>query len=263
MHELSLSVYRGLMRIRPAFLASAIKRGLRIRRRTAQTRFGRFEVDPVSHLGLALLSEGRYEPQMEDFLCSTLRPGMTFVDVGANEGYFSVLASSLVGASGRVLAVEPQMRLQPVISRNLALNDATNVKVAPIAVSDQRGIGRLHMTPDTNSGASGLSRFTKYRLQTQATPLRTLEEALDENGVDRVDLMKMDIESYEYEAILGARDLFGKGRVACLALELHPTLLERRGLQVSDITNCLESAGLLVDTAFENLVYRHPGVKQG
>jgi len=63
---------------------------------------------------------------------SCLPPGGIFIDLGANEGYFSVIGSKLVGMAGRVLAFEPQSRLQPVINRNSTLNSCDNVEVLPI-----------------------------------------------------------------------------------------------------------------------------------
>src|SRR5690242_17630309 len=111
MSALDLALYRGLMRVRPAFVASAIKRVLRLRRQLVTTPLGSFEVDPVSHLGLSLLTHYSYEPEMESFIEREIGPGMTFIDVGANEGYFSIAAARRVGLQGRVISVEPQARL--------------------------------------------------------------------------------------------------------------------------------------------------------
>jgi FkbM family methyltransferase len=63
-----------------------------------------------------------------------LRPGAVFIDMGANEGYFSVLASGVVGPSGAVIAVEPQSRLQGVIQTNLDANACLNVRLVRCVV---------------------------------------------------------------------------------------------------------------------------------
>jgi len=90
-----------LRRLRPAALATHLKQLLRIKRVIVPTDVGSFFVDPVSHLGDSLIRDGRYEPNMEAALRRHLRPGGTFVDVGANEGYFSVLGGRIVGPGGR------------------------------------------------------------------------------------------------------------------------------------------------------------------
>src|SRR4051795_13108866 len=96
-----------LRRIRPALLASYLKRLLRIKRVVVRTGAGAFFVDPISHLGAQLIDTGEYEPDMMATLEKHLSAGGVFVDVGANEGYFSVEAGRIVGPSGRVVAVEP------------------------------------------------------------------------------------------------------------------------------------------------------------
>src|SRR3954470_828715 len=82
-----------LFRVRPAPLAVAMKALLRVRRLPVTTAEGTFWLDPASSQGLCLLKNDVYEPPMLETLKSYLRPGDTFADVGANEGYFSVVAS--------------------------------------------------------------------------------------------------------------------------------------------------------------------------
>lgn len=92
-------LYRILVRIRPSFVASFLKSLLRIKRRVISTGDGKFYVDPVSNFGNTLITESCYEPEMVVALKNLLKEGDTFLDIGANEGYFSILASKLVGLS--------------------------------------------------------------------------------------------------------------------------------------------------------------------
>jgi FkbM family methyltransferase len=239
---LSFAVGRLLMRIRPAPVASLLKRMLRIRRCVITTREGRFWVDPASYAGLELAGTGVYDPATLALLYRLLRPGDTFVDIGANEGFFTVVASRIVGASGRVLAVEPQKRLEAVLSRNLALNGCANVTVVQAAISDHSGTSMLHLTPDMNNAASGLAAPTRYRLATQPTPLLTLSELLA-RAPGTAPLVKMDIESFEHEAIHGGESLFRAGAVRALILELHYGMLLKRGLDTEAVPRLLRSCG--------------------
>lgn len=239
-----------LLRVRPAALAALIKKLLRVKRRVIATEAGRFYVDPVSGFG-ALLALGPYEPELAAALRSLLGPGGSFVDVGANEGYFSVIASKLVGASGRVLAVEPQRRLRTILEKNFELNAVANVEIAEVAISDRRGSATLHLSPDTNTGSTALEQTTRYATQTASIETCTLEEFLATHELERVDLMKMDIEGFEYEAILGSPEVFRKHRVRALALELHGRMLVARGRAPEDIASFLQSCGYQVDRSLD------------
>lgn len=251
-----LLLYRLLTRIRPAYVASHLKRALGVERWVAEAGNGRFFVDPASQLGLAILQHGAYEPEMIQTLEKLLKPANIFLDIGANEGYFAVLGSRLVGEPGRVVAVEPQERLSSIITKNLELNGVSNTVVDHRAVSDQHGRGNLFISPDMNTGSTGFVRPTKYSLPTQSVNTITLSELFDCHGIERADVMKLDIESFEYEAILGSTELFKEQRVGAVALELHPEMLRKRGRRMADITDFLESCGYRSDKELPTLVYR-------
>jgi FkbM family methyltransferase len=252
--ENAIRTGRLLMRVRPAPLAAMLKKILGVQRLVAPTVEGTFWVDPASYQGLRVLESGVYEPEMLATLRRFLKPGDIFADVGANEGYFSVVASRLVGPAGRVLAVEPQKRLEPVLRRNFELNHSSNVTLVAAAVSDRPGESQIHLTPGMNNSASSLMQPTRYPLARQTVRTATLAEILREAGIERCALLKIDIEGWEYEAVLGSRSLFAEGRVAAIALELHPHLLAARGLDGGDITRFLADCGYRAVPEFENLV---------
>jgi len=110
-----------LTRLRPLELAECLKKALRIRRYEIEEEGLRVWIDPVSNVGSRLLAEGTYEKKLTEALPHLLGPNLTFYDVGANEGWFSLVAARIVGPSGRVIAVEPQERLWPVILHNASL----------------------------------------------------------------------------------------------------------------------------------------------
>jgi FkbM family methyltransferase len=232
-----------------------MKRLLRIKRLVVRAEIGSFFVDPVSHLGDLLIREGRYEPDMEATLRRYLRPGGVFADVGANEGYFSVLAGQIVGPAGRVIAVEPQARLRPVIEENARLNGLQNVTLENVAVSDADGTAELYLAPDLNTGSSGLARQNRYAVPTQPVRTTTLAKLLSAAGIGPVDLMKMDIEGFEFEAILGSKDLFRDGSVRAFALELHPSVIRGRGHDADELVRFLNDCGYREDRSTGNAVF--------
>jgi FkbM family methyltransferase len=239
----AFTIGRWLMRVRPAPLASFLKSVVRVRRVEQPTPEGTFWLDPASQFGQALHQDGTYDPETLALLKQLLRPGDTFVDVGANEGYFSVVASRLVGPGGRVVAVEPQARLQPVLARNFQLNACAAATVVPVAISDAPGTRPLLISPDMNSGATGFARRTRYRLPTQATACLTLEQLCAQERLGAGVVMKMDIEGWEREALLGSPELLRSGRIRALVLELHPEHLRERGRSADEVTDFLATAG--------------------
>ncbi len=247
------------MRIRPAFLASLVKILLRVRRIETITPEGKFWLDPASYLGLRLLEHGVYEPDMLAVVKHFVSPGSAFVDVGANEGYFTVVGARQAGLTGRIVAVEPQARVRAVLLRNFELNGCTQISLAPYAVSDRPGQATMHLTPGVNNSASSLVQPTRYPLQRQIVECLTLEEILNQHTVATCDLLKVDIEGWEYEAVLGSPELFRQGRVKTVALELHPPLLRRRGLDAGRITGFLAECGYRQWPHSPNLVLVHAG----
>jgi FkbM family methyltransferase len=243
------------MGIRPAPLGAVLKRLLFVKRCEASTEEGLFWLDPASYLGLRVLETGFYEPEMISTVKRFLSAGGTFVDVGANEGYFTVVGSKRVGPNGQVVAVEPQLRLQAVLERNLALNGCKNVVLEPVAVSDKLGHAVLHLAPGVNNSASSLIRPTRYVLARETVSCATLEEIFDRCKIEVCDLLKIDIEGWEYEAVLGSPALFRDRRVKAVALELHPNLLARRGLDGGKIESFLVECGYRIQPDWPTLVW--------
>jgi FkbM family methyltransferase len=86
---------------------------------------------------------GSFEPNEFAWLDTILRPGMTFVDVGANDGLYALFAAQRVGPQGKVLAIEPSQREFMRLDRNLRLNRLTNVRAFRLAASSQYGEATL------------------------------------------------------------------------------------------------------------------------
>lgn len=239
--------YRLLYQTRPAYLASFFKRLCGIHRQSLQVDGMAFWVDPVSNFGQSLLVNGGYEPELTGMVRSVLHEGGTFVDVGANEGWFTVVAGRAVGPKGRVLALEPQSRLQEVIRRNCESNQIHNVTLFRTAVGSQTGTCPIYLTPDVNTGASGMQASTKYKLPTEETPISPLSVLFERAGIDHVDCLKMDIEGFEWDVIHGAEEIFSNHRVRHICMEVHPTILRTRGFDVQNLISKMRKWGYRIE----------------
>lgn len=229
-----------LTRMRPLELALFLKWALRVKRIEAEAQGIKLWVDPASNFGKRILREGNYEADLTTAFVELLQSRQTFVDVGANEGWFSMLAAKLVGPSGRVLACEPQERLWPVIIKNIFINDYANVQLLPFAVAEQPGEATINLYPSLNTGSSNISD-TKRRWETQQRiKLLPLTDILASLRGGDVDLMKVDVEGFEHKVLLSAGEHLGS-TIKRLVVELHPEQLEALGSSEAQVVALLES----------------------
>ena len=190
---------------------------------------------------------GRYEPQETALLQQILRPGMTFVDVGANWGYFTLCAAHLVGRTGRVVSIEVDPRACRTLKANIERNMLESVTVLEMAASDTPGTLRLHEyeRAANDSGNFGLIDAegignSHRQFDVAASPI---DDVLDRAGIEQVDLLKMDIEGAEGRALAGLRRALTDRRIKFLLLELHPEYLRVKGHRPDEIVADLRSYG--------------------
>ena len=231
-----------LTRLRPLELAEFLKWALRIRRQVIEVDGLRVWIDPASNVGSRLLAEGTYERILTGALPHLLEPGGVFYDIGANEGWFSITAARLVGPAGRVLAVEPQERLWPVILQNASLNHMANICLQPFAIGLHEGEAEIHLYPSVNTGASALGGTKRRFEQSQRVRLVPLARLIEGAGVPRIDLMKIDIEGFELEALRSAGDHVGS-TIRRVVVETHGPQLTARGESVDEVFALLRRRG--------------------
>jgi len=169
---------------------------------------------------------------------------MCFVDVGANWGYFSLLAAHLVGETGRVISLEPDPRLFSRLQENLAANHLERVTALPIAAAESRG--SLPMMGYAESGGNfGVSHVVANPPASEAffrVSADSLDSILSEEKIGPVDLLKMDIEGAEAMAIAGLWKTLSARRIKFLLLELHPTALLDQGSSPQAVVEMLRAA---------------------
>lgn len=154
---------------------------------------------------------GTYERGVQDLFCRLLRPGWVFYDVGAHAGYHALLASRLVGPSGRVIAFEPHPLNVARLRRHVALNRTSNLQVFAAAVAARSGSGRL--MEGGNSYASRLDPDGPIPV-----PLTSLDEYAEQSGVVP-DAVKIDVEGSESDVIEGAAGILRAEAAHCAALD--------------------------------------------
>lgn len=195
-----------------------------------------------------LMFFGAWEPGLTRLLESRLRLGDCFVDVGANIGYFTLLASRLVGERGTVVAVEASPTTADSLRANIRLNLAQNVRVIQAAATDQRGSVPLYAGPRDNSGAASL-RSRVGRLPEAAVEGIPLTEMLSEEEWSRATLIKIDVEGAEAEVLKSILANPGVLRAdAEIVVEMTPEWLSSIGESAERLIAAFEELGF---TAYE------------
>ncbi len=192
----------------------------------------------------ALFVGGAYEPNEFAFLATILKPGMTFVDVGANDGLYTSFAARCVGPGGKVIAVEPSSRECARLERNLELNHLQNVLTFPVAASDRRDEGTLRVAGYGHEGHNTLGAFIydTSLARTETVRLIPLDELAREAHIKRVDVMKIDVEGAEFAVLQGARGILSRDH-PILLLELCDETLQHQGAGSADVLKLLRAYG--------------------
>lgn len=169
-----------------------------------------------------------WEPDLTNFIQRRLRKGDTFVDIGANVGYFSMLAAKHVGESGYVVAVEASPSMFDALKENLALNpDLSNIHAINRAASDRACSIPFYSGPAHNLGLSSTVDHRKRELHVEAEVLAApLGEILNEvQGIEirRVRMIKIDVEGGEVAVLAGLLDMIEQcSEQMELLIELSP-----------------------------------------
>ncbi len=153
-----------------------------------------------SNLGYA---SGKNEPPVQEAIASFLHPGDVFFDIGANIGFFSVIAAHLVGPEGQVYAFEPVPDNVALLEHNLELNGFRQAQVLRYAVSNRVGKGEL-LLAEWNGGATLSADSTPPDLKGALTvDLMTIDAMINQKMITPPSLAKIDVEGAELDVLEG------------------------------------------------------------
>jgi len=190
---------------------------------------------------------GRYEPQETQLALRLLGPGMVVADVGANWGYFTLVCAHLVGRIGRVIALEPHPRLATMLAENVGSNALSQVEVLRVAAgatSFGAGESRAFVGFDEQGGNWGVSRAAQgAEVPDFEAQVVALDALLDDRQAGRIDLVKIDIEGAEAEALRGMEAGLERHRYRYVLVECHPAGLAHMGASVEQCLTPLRRAG--------------------
>ncbi len=181
---------------------------------------------PNEEISRSIYLTGLYEPNQFAYLNKVLKQDMTFIDIGANSGLYSLFAAKKIGKNGVILAIEPSRREFEKLGVNKKNNSLTNLRLLNMAVSNFSGNADLLVASHEFPGHNTFGKFgyeCVRPIRTESVRVEKLDNIIPQQKLQTVDFIKIDIEGSEYHALLGALEVLR---------EHHPTVL----LELSDRT---------------------------
>jgi len=197
------------------------------------------------------LTAGRlYESETSNFIGSILQPGDTFVDIGAHVGYFSMLASQLVGPGGAVYSFEPEPRNFSHLLEHIEVNRATNVRPMHMAVGAAPSVADFFVNADNDGGHAlwevGRHPFNERSREAPTTRkvfVTSLDTIFQGRDMRTLKAIKMDAEGAEFAILVGARELLRRARVPFIIAEINRFGLESMGASERHVRNVMQEMG--------------------
>ena len=205
--------------------------------------FGALWLAREDHIGRPV-RVGRFETTETAFVGRCLQPGMIVLDIGAHHGYYTLLASSRVGAEGRVFAFEPSPREHKALREHLELNGCRNVVVEELALGREQRVAELYVVSGHETGCNSLRRpITEGTAVARKVPVVRLDDWIEGRRIRRVDFVKLDVEGGELDVLKGGGKLFERRPRPAVLAEVQDVRTEPWGYQAREIIEYLREKG--------------------
>lgn len=201
-----------------------------------ETRVGRLFLHRHDEVMTPFIAEhGYWEADEADFLLGVLKPGQTFLDVGANVGYMTLLGARSVGPGGHVIAVEPEVRNLRLLRANLWRNGLA-ARILPLAAYSRRGF--IHFV--RNEANRGDHQVREGAPEGTLVPCSTIDDLL---GDLQVDVVKIDTQGVDHEVLQGMSGVVSRNPAIVVLTEFWLAGLEERGIDALAVLRRYDALG--------------------
>src|SRR5215813_187731 len=158
-----------------------------------------------------ILLEDIWDPLLTDLVRKTLGPQAIFIDVGANAGYFTLIAAACVGDSGRVLSIEPNPSIADQLRVNVERSRLSNIIIEQTACTDsvETSIETLYIPDESSLGKASLSKSNAGSEESVKVRSATLDQLILDHALEKVTLVKIDVEGAELMVLRGMTEKIG------------------------------------------------------
>ncbi|MDP1998996.1 MAG: FkbM family methyltransferase [Rhodoferax sp.] len=208
------------------------------------------------HMGGQIFFKGSYSGDQLTLVERFLPKDGVFIDVGANQGEFSITAARVV-TQGKVIAFEPVSEYRERLQANIHLNQFENVQVVASALGEQEGCLPIYDQPgNAADGTRNEGLPTLFVSGSRSNPVEIvvvsrLDDVLKDLGISRVDVIKLDIEGAEWMALRGAVETLASCR-PILILEIGRETCLGAGYEPEALVDWLTSQGYRVEKIMDN-----------
>jgi FkbM family methyltransferase len=189
---------------------------------------------------------GYYEIHESRMFLSILKPDDVFVDVGANIGYYTILAASRLSETGKIFAFEPVSSTFFRLNRNV--QSIEFVEPFQMACGDEDGLVEIYVSDFKANGQSGSSRILSPLNDNpnlkEKVPLIRLDTFFRKKGLTKVDLIKIDTEGYELKVLKGSEEIIRNNKDIKILVEMNEKFIRMSGSTPEDFFNYLTAFGL-------------------
>ena len=186
---------------------------------------------------------GCFANAMTRWAKALLRPGGSFLDVGAHAGYFSLIAADRVGRDGRVIAVEPNPTVFATLRAHLAANAIAHIEACHWGLAERAGPVSLHVPGAESCCDYNATLLRRPQWTSVEIPARRLDDCLDDWSVERFDLMKIDVEGAEPRVLAGGAVHLARGTVRHAMIEINGPRLVEAGSSPAALIDQLAALG--------------------
>jgi len=200
------------------------------------------------HMSSQIFWYGSYSRDILYILDKIIKPGMVFLDIGANIGEISLFAAKRVGSKGKVISFEPFKQLSRVLKKNLEINNFTQGTVIEKGLLDEMCVLPVFNSKKPFSDGTqhdGLISIYKSHVRNQEVDqieVTTLDRFVDTNNLEQVDIIKIDIEGSELAALRGGLVTLRRFKPV-LIIEVQEETSLAAGYKQGDILEILEPIG--------------------
>lgn len=203
------------------------------------------ELDPsqAMYMGIGLL--GTYNQFETIVFKSLLHQGNVVIDVGTYvDGWHSLLASKLIGDSGKVYAFEPSPAYLETFKKNIIRNDIHNILTFNLALSDKSGTVNFY---DAGSGSSLSKDEAESHINKKIKPIQvetiTLNDFVKWKEIKHIDFIKIDVEGWEMEVLKGATNILKRDDAPDIMIEVINEVLQKAGSSADELLKYMKGFG--------------------
>jgi FkbM family methyltransferase len=184
--------------------------------------------------------EEDYEKETFNYFNACIKPDQTIMDIGAHIGLFSVFFSKKLNGTGKVICFEPTPSTFEILKQTVAFNHLNNCIAENAAIAEKNGTLRFNLTSEDGEGSNANSLVeTDHSVNATEVNVFSIDDYRRTHKL-KIDLLKIDVEGYELNALIGAKETFENDKPMGI-LALHPSSIKKLGQSLEQIWDLLET----------------------